>query len=122
MALSHAKTTTAASLPSVKDIDSRTSAVHSIARRVSVSALHCTVPLPQLPPPRYPDSVDEERVSPIAFNDRVGKELDIELAHVLRHEKTIWCLKFSHDGRYLAAGCYDGKVYIYDVLTGILTW
>jgi len=30
-------------------------------------------------------------------------------------------VKFSRDGRYLAAGCGDGKAYIYDVETGKLT-
>ena len=67
--------------------------------------------LPRLPP-AYPDPVDKERDSPIAFNNTVGKALDVELAHLFYHEKIIWCVKFSHDGKYLAAGCYDGKAYI----------
>ena len=48
------------------------------------------------------------------------KELNVEMALVLPHEKPITCVTFNQDGKYLAAGCDDGKAYIYDVRTGIL--
>jgi len=57
----------------------------------------------------------------IAFNNQVRKELDVELAHTFSHEKALRSVKFSHDGKFLAAGCWDGKAYIYDVQTGRLT-
>jgi WD40 repeat protein len=58
----------------------------------------------------------------IAFNNQVAKELDIEMIHLLSHGKRVYCVKFSPDGKYLAAACGDGKAYIYDVETGALTW
>ena len=69
-----------------------------------------------------PDSGTMHRNPSILFNKEVEKELDMELAHVLLHGDTIWCVKFSKDGKYVAAGCKDGKTYIYDVQTGKLTW
>jgi glucose repression regulatory protein TUP1 len=58
----------------------------------------------------------------IAFNNQVAKELDIEMIQLLSPGEVTNCVKFSPDGRYLAAGCWDGKAYIYDVETGALTW
>jgi WD40 repeat protein len=68
-----------------------------------------------------PDSGPEERIWSITFNNEVEKELDVGIEHELCHEKSIWCAKFSQDGKYLAAGCLNGKAYIYDVQTGTLT-
>jgi len=56
----------------------------------------------------------------ITFNNEVKKELDVKIAHELFHGKAIMYVKFSQDGKYLAAGCLDGKAYIYDVETGTL--
>jgi WD40 repeat protein len=67
-----------------------------------------------------PDSGPEERKWSITFNNEVEKELDVGIEHDLRHEKWIMCIKFSQDGKYLAAGCDNGKAYIYDVQTGTL--
>jgi WD40 repeat protein len=70
-----------------------------------------------------PGSGTEECGWSISFNNQVGKELNVEMINTLSHEKSIFCVKFSQDGKYLAAGCYDGKAYIYDVSeTGTLTW
>ena len=42
----------------------------------------------------------------------------MESAHTLIHDKAIWCVKFSPDGRHLVTACNDGKARIYDVKTG----
>ena len=57
----------------------------------------------------------------IKFNSEVERELDVEITHTLFHEEPLQCVRFSRDGRYLAAGCEDGKTYIYDVQQGTLT-
>lgn len=46
----------------------------------------------------------------------------MRMEYTLLHGKRIGCVKFSQDGKYLAAGCYDGKAYIYAVESGTLTW
>jgi WD40 repeat protein len=70
-----------------------------------------------------PNSCFEESGWSISFNNDVGKELDVEIVKTLSHEEAIHCVKFSQDGKYLAAGCRNGKAYIYDVSeTGILAW
>ena len=79
-----------------------------------------TVPSPLPHGPTGPDQ--EKRESSIIFNDKVKKELDVEMAHVLSHRKRIRCVKFSQDGKRLAAACKDGRAYVYDVQTGTLTW
>jgi glucose repression regulatory protein TUP1 len=81
-------------------------------------------PLSQVPSTSSvdPDSSTEQRNWSITFNNQVAKELDVEMIRRLSHERPISCVKFSRDGQYLAAGCLDGKVYIYSVETGTLTW
>jgi glucose repression regulatory protein TUP1 len=69
------------------------------------------------------DSESEERGWSISYNNDVGKELDVEIVKTLSHEESIRCVKFSLDGKYLAAGCDNGKAYIYDVSgKGTLSW
>ena len=57
----------------------------------------------------------------IKFNCKIEKELDVKITHTLFHGRSVECVKFSRDGKYLAAGCKDGKTYIYDVRQGKLT-
>ena len=40
----------------------------------------------------------------------------MDLAHTFDHGSVVCCVKFSADGRYLAAGC-NQATYIYDTLT-----
>jgi len=49
-------------------------------------------------------------------------ELSVKMEHSFAHRDAILCLNFSQDGKYLAAGCQDGKVYVYDVDSGTLIW
>lgn len=87
----------------------------------SLSTFASRLPSPSLTPSTCPDSDPEEDLS-ITFNYEVTRELDVEVVNVFFHEKAVECVKFSRDGKYLAAGCQDGKVYIYNVATGALTW
>jgi len=57
----------------------------------------------------------------IKFNNKIEKELNVEITHTLFHGGSVGCVKFSRDGKYLAAGCDDGKTEIYDVRQGTLT-
>jgi WD40 repeat protein len=71
----------------------------------------------------HPGSGIEERSCSISFDNTAGNELNMEMMNTLFHEKTINCVKFSQDGKYLAAGCGNGRAYIYDVSdTATLTW
>jgi len=83
-------------------------------------------PTVTLPPPLAEvseelDSGPEELDGSIEFNYDVEKELDVETVHELFHDDTIECVRFCQDGKYLVAGCRDGKAYIYNVQTGSLT-
>ena len=71
-----------------------------------------------------PNVVLEEHDSLIQFNNKVEKELDVEIAHTFVHGDVMRCecVKFSRDGKYLAAGCWDGKAHIYNVQAGTLNW
>jgi len=68
------------------------------------------------------DSGAEQHDWPLILHKNADKELDVEMAHILSHGDIIECVKFSRDGKQLAAGCHDGKAYIYDVETGTSTW
>lgn len=51
------------------------------------------------------------------FNPRVQRVLDVELMHNLTHESVVCCVRFSHDGRFVATGC-NRSAQIFDVHTG----
>lgn len=51
------------------------------------------------------------------FNPAVTRVLDVELLHTLQHESVVCCVRFSHDGNYVATGC-NRCAQIYDVHTG----
>lgn len=50
------------------------------------------------------------------FNPKAPRLLKVDLLHTLDQNSVVCCVKFSADGRYLAAGC-NRATYIYDVAT-----
>ena len=51
------------------------------------------------------------------FNPRARRVLDVDLVHNLAHESVVCCVRFSHDGRYVATGC-NRSAQIFEVSTG----
>lgn len=51
------------------------------------------------------------------FNPEVQRVLDVELLHTLQHESVVCCVRFSHDGKYVATGC-NRSAQIFDIVTG----
>ena len=51
------------------------------------------------------------------FNPRVHRRLDVDLVHNLAHQSVVCCVRFSHDGRFVATGC-NRSAQIFDVNTG----
>jgi glucose repression regulatory protein TUP1 len=51
------------------------------------------------------------------FNPEVPRVLDVDLLHTLQHESVVCCVRFSHDGKYVATGC-NRSAQIFDVVTG----
>ena len=51
------------------------------------------------------------------FNPMVPRVLDVDLVHTLQHESVVCCVRFSHDGKYVATGC-NRSAQIFDVVTG----
>jgi len=51
------------------------------------------------------------------FNPQVQRVLDVDLVHSLTHESVVCCVRFSHDGKYVATGC-NRSAQIFDVQTG----
>ncbi|KAI9746513.1 MAG: general transcription repressor [Claussenomyces sp. TS43310] len=51
------------------------------------------------------------------FNPQVPRVLDVDLLHTLPHESVVCCVRFSHDGKYVATGC-NRSAQIFDIVTG----
>lgn len=51
------------------------------------------------------------------FNPRVMRRLDVDLVHNLVHQSVVCCVRFSHDGKYVATGC-NRSAQIFDVVSG----
>lgn len=51
------------------------------------------------------------------FNPRVSRRLDVDLVHNLAHQSVVCCVRFSHDGRFVATGC-NRSAQIFDVYSG----
>ncbi|KAK6527641.1 hypothetical protein TWF694_004624 [Orbilia ellipsospora] len=53
----------------------------------------------------------------VDFNPNVPHVLSIDLVHTLEHTSVVCCVRFSHDGKYLATGC-NKSAQIFDAQTG----
>ncbi|KXJ97538.1 WD40-repeat-containing domain protein [Microdochium bolleyi] len=53
----------------------------------------------------------------VVFNQQVPRVLDVDLVHTLGHDSVVCCVRFSHDGKFIATGC-NRSAQIYDVNTG----
>ena len=74
--------------------------------------------LADLDPDSLPSHQKREGVDWFAvFNPRVRRVLDVDLVHNLSHESVVCCVRFSHDGRYVATGC-NRSAQIFEVSTG----
>lgn len=51
------------------------------------------------------------------FNAQVQRVLDVDLVHSLQHDSVVCCVRFSHDGKYVATGC-NRSAQIFDVASG----
>lgn len=51
------------------------------------------------------------------FNPQVPRVLDVDLLHTLQHDSVVCCVRFSHDGKFVATGC-NRSAQIFDVTTG----
>jgi general transcriptional corepressor TUP1 len=74
--------------------------------------------LADLDPDRLPPNQKKEGIDWFAiFNPRVQRVLDVDLVHTLQHDSVVCCVRFSHDGKYVATGC-NRSAQIFDVQTG----
>ncbi len=74
--------------------------------------------LSDLDPERLPNHIKKVREDWwVIFNQTVPRVLDVDLVHTLQHESVVCCVRFSHDGKYVATGC-NRSAQIYDVATG----
>jgi glucose repression regulatory protein TUP1 len=51
------------------------------------------------------------------FNAQVQRVLDVDLVHSFVHDSVVCCVRFSHDGKYVATGC-NRSAQIYEVASG----
>ncbi|KAJ7599070.1 WD40-repeat-containing domain protein [Mycena floridula] len=102
------------------------SATSPMAIETAQASSSALVPVPG----GFPDDLDPHNVPPelkregsdwfAIFNPKVKRVLDVQLIHTLMHESVVCCVRFSHDGKYLATGC-NRTAQIYDVKTGVKT-
>lgn len=53
----------------------------------------------------------------VVHNPNATTKMHIELSHTLEHDSVVCCVRFSHDGRYIATGCNKTAV-LYDAESG----
>lgn len=51
------------------------------------------------------------------FNPQVQRILDVDSVHSLQHDSVVCCVKFSHDGKYIATGS-NRIAQVFNVETG----
>ena len=100
-------------------------------RSISVSSE--SIQLSSLSVTQHPISLPETSTSPkdipnqldwwsVDFNSDVKPVLNVKLEHVLPPGDIVGRMRFTPDGKHLAAGVYNGRTYIYDVKTGAKSW
>jgi len=65
------------------------------------------------------ESNHKEPTWSVESKHNMKKQLRVDVIHTLPHRHGVFCVKFSPDGRYLAAVSRT-KAFIYDVTTGLL--
>jgi general transcriptional corepressor TUP1 len=55
------------------------------------------------------------------FNPQTRRVLDVNLVHTLPHTSVVCCVRFSHDGRFVATGC-NRSAQIFNVQNGELLY
>ncbi|KAF5122310.1 Transcriptional repressor rco-1 [Metarhizium anisopliae] len=90
----------------------------------SASAEH---DLPEDSVGNYLEDLDVDKVAPrykkmaknwhAIFNPATARVLDVELVHSIRHDSEVYCVKISHDGKYVATSCRD-SAQIFDISSG----
>ncbi|KAJ2906699.1 transcriptional repressor tup1 [Zalerion maritima] len=74
--------------------------------------------LGELDPDRVPPPMKKARDDWfVIFNQNIPRLLDVDLLHTLQHESVVCCVRFSHDGKYVATGC-NRSAQIFDVQSG----
>jgi glucose repression regulatory protein TUP1 len=74
--------------------------------------------LAELDPEQLPAHLKREGPDWYAvYNPNVRRVLDVELVHNFAHNSVVCCVRFSHDGRYVATGC-NRTAQIYNVDSG----
>ena len=60
----------------------------------------------------------------VVYNSEVEQVLDISFVHAFKHTSSVYAVRFSPDGNFLAAGLdYDlGRTHIYDMKTKSVMW
>ncbi|KAF2457078.1 WD40-repeat-containing domain protein [Lineolata rhizophorae] len=53
----------------------------------------------------------------VVYNPQIRRSLDVKLLHTLPHASVVCCVRFSHDGRFIATGC-NRAAQIFDVESG----
>lgn len=53
----------------------------------------------------------------VVYNPKLPRTLDIDLLHNLKHTSVVCCVRFSHDGQYVATGC-NRIAQIFDIRSG----
>jgi WD40 repeat protein len=54
----------------------------------------------------------------VGYNPSVTKTIAIDLKHTEEHSSVVCCVRFNHDGNYMATGC-NRSAQIYDVESGV---
>ena len=54
----------------------------------------------------------------VVYNPEINRCLSLHVANTFALPASVFCTKFSRDGKYLAVGLKSGETYVYDILTG----